>query len=204
MDGRSNFCPAMAVPITVKIPEPITAPIPNAVRDQGPRLFLRECSGSSESRISLSMDLRASSWLARAVLLVLSEPGSPFPPDACAECSRYGSPPEVLRPRKSRAGTQRSAVLADSGWPLQKRKPLGGSIGLGSGPAALGQAGLEPISSTTGRLALRLTARQLLDLLLLRSARLGLLRLRCSFLARCPLQLLPFLPVFDLGGIRHV
>jgi hypothetical protein len=66
----------MAVPMTVKMPEPMTAPMPRAVRDQGQRDFLRECSGSSESRISLSMDLRASSWLGSAVLLILSIAGS--------------------------------------------------------------------------------------------------------------------------------
>jgi len=55
----------MAVPITVKIPEPITAPIPSAVSDHGPRDFFSRCSGSSESEISLSMDFLAKSWLAR-------------------------------------------------------------------------------------------------------------------------------------------
>jgi hypothetical protein len=35
------FCPAIAVPITVKMPEPITAPMPSAVSDQGPRDFGR-------------------------------------------------------------------------------------------------------------------------------------------------------------------
>jgi len=62
----------MAVPMTVKMPEPMTAPMPRAVSDQGPSDFLSACSGSSDSRISLSMDLRASSCLSRAVLLVLS------------------------------------------------------------------------------------------------------------------------------------
>uniref|UniRef100_E6QKC7 Uncharacterized protein n=1 Tax=mine drainage metagenome TaxID=410659 RepID=E6QKC7_9ZZZZ len=61
----SNFSPEMAVPMTVKMPEPMTAPMPRAVRDHGPSVFLRRCSGFSESRISLSMDLRARSWLAR-------------------------------------------------------------------------------------------------------------------------------------------
>jgi hypothetical protein len=56
--------------MTVKMPEPMTAPMPSAVSDQGPRVFLSLCSGSSDSRISLSMDLQASSWLGRAVLLV--------------------------------------------------------------------------------------------------------------------------------------
>src|ERR1039457_6537373 len=69
MLGSSNFWPAIAVPMTVKMPEPMTAPMPSAVSDHGPRVFFRECSGSSDSRISLSIDLRASSWLGRAVLL---------------------------------------------------------------------------------------------------------------------------------------
>ena len=63
MEEVSNFCPAMAVPTTVKMPEPITAPMPKAVRDTGPRVFLSLRSGSSESEISLSMDLQAKSWL---------------------------------------------------------------------------------------------------------------------------------------------
>ena len=66
----SNFCPAMAVPMTVKMPEPITAPMPSAVSDHGPSVFLRAFSGSSESRISLSIDLQEPSCLSRAVLLV--------------------------------------------------------------------------------------------------------------------------------------
>jgi hypothetical protein len=61
MAGVSNFCPAIAVPMTVKMPEPITAPMPRAVSDHGPSDFFSACSGSSESRISLSMDLQASS-----------------------------------------------------------------------------------------------------------------------------------------------
>jgi hypothetical protein len=65
MDEVSNFWPAIAVPITVKIPEPITAPIPNAVSDQGPSVFFSLCSGCSDSEISLSIDLHAKSWFAR-------------------------------------------------------------------------------------------------------------------------------------------
>ena len=75
ISGVSKFCPAMAVPMTVKMPEPMTAPMPSAVSDQGPSVFLSACSGSSDSRISLSMDLRASSWLGSAVLL--------FEPQGC-------------------------------------------------------------------------------------------------------------------------
>jgi hypothetical protein len=43
IEGASNFCPAMAVPMTVKMPEPITAPMPSAVSDHGPRDFFSEC-----------------------------------------------------------------------------------------------------------------------------------------------------------------
>ena len=64
----------MAVPITVKMPEPITAPMPRAVSETGPRVFLRACSGCSESEISLSIDFvrkiclaSALSWWGRVV-----------------------------------------------------------------------------------------------------------------------------------------
>jgi hypothetical protein len=57
----------MAVPMTVKMPEPITAPMPSAVSDHGPSVFLSRRSGSCESEISLSMDFLANSWLARSV-----------------------------------------------------------------------------------------------------------------------------------------
>jgi len=66
-EGTSKCCPAMAVPMTVKMPEPMTAPMPSAVSDHGPRLFFSECSGSSESLMSLSIDLQASSWLGREI-----------------------------------------------------------------------------------------------------------------------------------------
>ena len=64
-EENSNFCPAMAVPTTVKIPEPMTAPTPREVRATGPRVFFRLCSGRSESDMSLSMDFLAKSWLPR-------------------------------------------------------------------------------------------------------------------------------------------
>src|SRR5580692_6887699 len=62
MEEVSNFCPPMAVPMTVKIPDPITAPIPRAVSETGPRVFFSRRSGSSESEISLSIDLQQKSW----------------------------------------------------------------------------------------------------------------------------------------------
>ena len=61
--------PPMAVPMTVKMPEPMTAPMPSAVRETGPRVFLSACSGRSDSEISLSMDLVAKIWRGSAVLL---------------------------------------------------------------------------------------------------------------------------------------
>src|ERR1700722_2499770 len=69
MVALGNCSPEMAVPITVKMPEPMTAPMPSAVSDHGPRVFLSACEGSAESLISLSMDLRAKNWLGRAGLL---------------------------------------------------------------------------------------------------------------------------------------
>ena len=63
MEEVSNFCPAIAVPMTVKMPEPMTAPIPSAVSETGPSVFFSLRSGSSESEISLSMDLQQKSWL---------------------------------------------------------------------------------------------------------------------------------------------
>jgi hypothetical protein len=55
----------MAVPITVKMPEPMTMPTPRAVSETGPRDFLSECSGRSESEMSLSMLLVAKIWRGR-------------------------------------------------------------------------------------------------------------------------------------------
>src|SRR5215813_11922918 len=53
-----NFWPAMAVPTMVKMPEPMTAPMPSDVRLSQPRDFLRRSSAPSQSEISLSMFLR--------------------------------------------------------------------------------------------------------------------------------------------------
>src|ERR1700730_2874409 len=61
MEDACNFCPAMAVPITVKIPEPITAPIPSDVRLNQPSDFFNRRSGSSASEISWSMFLTRNS-----------------------------------------------------------------------------------------------------------------------------------------------
>jgi len=66
---RDAVFPAIAVPITVKIPEPMTAPMPSAVREIGPSDFLSAFSGRSDSEISLSIDLVAKICLGRCVLL---------------------------------------------------------------------------------------------------------------------------------------
>ena len=55
--------------MTVKIPEPITAPMPSAVSETGPSVFRREFSGSSDSVISLSIDLVAKICLGSVELL---------------------------------------------------------------------------------------------------------------------------------------
>ena len=49
--------PPIATPITVKIPDPMTAPMPSAVKETGPSVFFNACSGRSDSEISLSIDL---------------------------------------------------------------------------------------------------------------------------------------------------
>ena len=68
-EAALEVCPAIAVPITVKMPDPMTAPMPNAVSDSGPRVFFRRVSGFSESRTSLSMDFVAKICFGRAWLL---------------------------------------------------------------------------------------------------------------------------------------
>jgi hypothetical protein len=55
--------------MTVKMPEPMTAPIPSAVSETGPSVLWREFSGRSESLISLSMDLVAKICLVSVELL---------------------------------------------------------------------------------------------------------------------------------------
>src|SRR6202522_1896585 len=62
-DGAWKYSPAAAVPVSIKMPEPMMAPIPSAVSDQGPNDLLSRFSGFSESEISLSMDLQQKSWL---------------------------------------------------------------------------------------------------------------------------------------------
>jgi hypothetical protein len=44
-DGAWKYSPAAAVPVRMKMPEPMMAPMPSAVSDQGPSDLLRRCSG---------------------------------------------------------------------------------------------------------------------------------------------------------------
>ena len=55
MDLNCSVWPAAAVPVRMKMPEPMTAPTPNAVRLHGPSVLRRHFSGSSEEAISASM-----------------------------------------------------------------------------------------------------------------------------------------------------
>src|ERR1700693_2744973 len=63
MEGAWKYSPAAAVPVSTKIPEPMIAPMPRAVSDQGPSVLLSRCSGCSDSEISLSIDLQQKAWL---------------------------------------------------------------------------------------------------------------------------------------------
>jgi len=171
--------------MTVKMPEPMTAPMPRAVSDQGPRVFLSACSGSSDSRMSLSMDLRASSWLGRAVLLgqrvLVSglEAGPPMPEQLCRSVQDW---PGMLGARVG-----------------EPEREFGGKNGAGRprGPAR-GSAVWEP-----GALALADAAHQLLQLFLVGAARSGALGLGGGLFAGRALHFFPLLAVFNLGCICH-
>src|SRR6266576_1103213 len=62
IEGALKYSPAAAVPVSTKIPEPMMAPIPSAVSDQGPSVFCSRWPGASDSVISLSIDLQQRSW----------------------------------------------------------------------------------------------------------------------------------------------
>ena len=102
MDEVSNFCPAMAVPMTVKIPDPITAPIPSAVSETGPSVFFSLRSGSCESEIRLSMDLQQKSWFSD----VRMETRVVFSDESDAGSGKRLMSPEVLVNLDISKGTQ--------------------------------------------------------------------------------------------------
>src|ERR1700737_96834 len=58
IDLTGSCCPAIAVPIMVKMPEPMTAPIPREVRLTQPRDFFNLVSAFSESESNWSMPLQ--------------------------------------------------------------------------------------------------------------------------------------------------
>src|SRR5271168_4514471 len=61
---KSNLSPAAAVPVSVKIPEPMTEPMPNATRLPRPRVRRRRAEGAALAAIRASMDfVRKSPWV---------------------------------------------------------------------------------------------------------------------------------------------
>ena len=68
MDFTWSFWPAIAVPTMVKIPEPITAPIPRDVRLSQPSDFFNRTSAFSESDNSWSMPLQRKRGVATRTL----------------------------------------------------------------------------------------------------------------------------------------
>src|SRR6266567_4520159 len=101
MDEVSNFCPAMAVPMTVKIPDPITAPIPSAVSETGPSVFFSRLSGSCESEIRLSMDLQQKSWFSDVRIDVRMETRAVFSVEPGAGSGKRLMSPDGLKIRTS-------------------------------------------------------------------------------------------------------
>src|ERR1700678_4253556 len=61
-DLARKCSPAAAVPVTVKMPDPMTAPTPSAIKLQTPSDFFSRRSGSSEAAIRASMLLVRRSW----------------------------------------------------------------------------------------------------------------------------------------------
>jgi hypothetical protein len=182
--------------MTVKMPEPMTAPMPSAVSDHGPRVFLRECPGSSESRISLSMDLQAISWLGRACLLVRAGVN-------CCRCRRFSAGSESLcrsvhdeipdgdAQFARGAGAERVPAKQEGGVQereIERRFQTGRAVAARPGTA----------HACGGLLPLGLAAGQFLDLFLVGAARGGPLGFGGSLLAGCALDLLPFQLVFNL------
>src|SRR5256885_13555635 len=82
MDFTCSFCPAMAVPMMVKIPEPITAPMPSDVRLTQPRVFFNRTSACSESESNWSMPLQRNKGDATRTLRFASDRRFVPPPDA--------------------------------------------------------------------------------------------------------------------------
>src|SRR5580700_6970538 len=71
IEDALKYSPAAAVPVSTKMPEPMTAPMPSAVSDHGPRVFCSRCPGASDSEISLSIDLQQNSWLSEVRMVAV-------------------------------------------------------------------------------------------------------------------------------------
>src|SRR5437867_2119788 len=74
IDSIFSTFPAAAVPVSVKIPDPMTAPIPKAVMLHGPSVLRSRLAGSSEAAISASI-LRVRSRLLKIGAGRLTLPG---------------------------------------------------------------------------------------------------------------------------------
>lgn len=168
--------------MTVKIPEPITAPMPSAVSDHGPSVFLRQFSGFSESRISLSMDLRDSSWLARVKLLAYDF--------ACRRLLVESSLPNNTGPATPRQDWKKGSCLE-----LRNPNPLS------SRPCGCPRSGSSDLGFRL--LALRLAASCLLQLLFVFAACAGAWTLRGRLLACRALDLFAFQYIFHCLGVCH-
>src|ERR1700733_7733128 len=62
IDLAKKCSPAAAVPVTVKIPDPMTAPTPSAIKLHTPSDFFSRRSGSSEAAMRASILLVRRSW----------------------------------------------------------------------------------------------------------------------------------------------
>src|SRR5579859_6942241 len=111
IEETCSFCPAIAVPTTVKIPEPITAPMPSDVRLSHPSDFFNRISAFSESDSSWSIFLQRNSGDATQALRFASAPPQRQPETGRAtrsepdtQCSNVSaplyrdSPPRATRP----------------------------------------------------------------------------------------------------------
>src|SRR5690348_8904323 len=105
MEETCSFWPAMAVPTTVNIPEPMTAPIPREVRLSQPSDFFNRRSGSSASEISLSMFLTRNSPEStrhHPTVMRIEERG---------DCTLRGCSPQLRAWPKVRECAQRNSTL---------------------------------------------------------------------------------------------
>ena len=117
IEGALKYSPAAAVPVRTKMPDPMIAPMPRAVSDQGPKVFLSLCPGSLASAISLSMDLQQKSCLSEVrtepvLLLAVCAKGPSLRGTECVEAG--------LRPAMTGSETRSHTLCAANyrfAWP---------------------------------------------------------------------------------------